>query len=219
MNSVYTSSSFSTTSTCSPAKHIRRTPFGVAISMQTCRRPPTWTSISTTSTVAPSGPYHAAKRSGSVHICQMTATGASKIRSITTASRDAVCSFIVISFLSSGAESCQVGVHAIEAVLPQRPVLLGPRRHLLEWRRVDRARPVLRLLSPHPPPGLREHLDVLGDRRQRHRERLRQLIHRGRAVGESGENRPTRRVGQRRERLAEPLPVGRRTHPRTFLAS
>ena len=48
-----------------------------------------------TGTAAPSGPYHAAKCSASVHICQMRSTGASKLRSITTAFCASLASVIV----------------------------------------------------------------------------------------------------------------------------
>src|SRR5262249_43831356 len=41
---------------------------------------------SATGMVAPCGPYHFLKCSGSVHICHTSSTGASKLRSITTES-------------------------------------------------------------------------------------------------------------------------------------
>ena len=63
-------------------------------------RPPTRTSIFATGMVAPSGPLpSAAKCSGSVHICQMRSTGASKLRSIVTAFWEALLSVIVITRL------------------------------------------------------------------------------------------------------------------------
>src|SRR5207249_2290401 len=99
--------------------------------MDTRRVPPTRTSIFATGIVAPSGPYHAAKCSGSVHIRQMRSTVASKLRSITTASRRPSLSVIVFACLSLRSELCEVVVHPIEAGFPDGPVLLGPGRHLL----------------------------------------------------------------------------------------
>jgi hypothetical protein len=58
----------------------------MSISMPTKRAPPTRTSIFPTTTLAPMGPYHAAKSSGSVHSLHNSSTGAGKLRSITTAS-------------------------------------------------------------------------------------------------------------------------------------
>ena len=52
--------------------------------MQTRRRPPGRTSSSATGTVAPAGPYHALKLTGSVHIFHTRSIGASNTRSSTT---------------------------------------------------------------------------------------------------------------------------------------
>src|SRR5207247_10868278 len=131
--------------------------------MRTRRVPPTRTSIFATGIVAPSGPYHAAKCSGSVHICQMRSTGASKLRSILTASWEVLSSAIAFACLSLRSELSEVVVHPVEAALPDRPVLLGPGRHLLEWRGVERARPLLGSLTPHDPHGPLQRLDVPRD--------------------------------------------------------
>src|SRR5438876_1884978 len=100
--------------------------------MHTRRVPPTRTSILATGMVAPAGPYHAAKCSGSVHICQMRSTGASKLRSILTASWEPVLSVIVVACLSLRLKLGEVVVHPVEAGLPNGPVPLGPARDLLE---------------------------------------------------------------------------------------
>src|SRR5207249_761034 len=115
--------------------------------MDISRVPPMRTSILATGMVAPSGPYHAAKCSGSVHICQMSSTGASKRRSTFTASWE-VLSAIVFACLSFRLELCEVVVHPVEAGLPEGPVLLGPGRNLFEWRGVEGAGTVLGLLTP-----------------------------------------------------------------------
>src|SRR6266566_7539196 len=89
--------------------------------MHTRRVPPTRTSILATGMMAPSGPYHALKCSGSIHICQMRSTGASKLRSITTASCEALPSVIVFARLSLRSELGEVVVHPVEAGLPDGP--------------------------------------------------------------------------------------------------
>src|SRR6516225_1502600 len=143
--------------------------------MQTRRVPPARTSIFATGTVAPSGPYHALKCSGSVHIRQMRSTGASRMRSITTASCG-VSSAIVLTRLSLRSELGEVVVHPVEAGLPDGPVLLGPGRDLLQGGRVEGAGPVLGSLATLDQPGPLQHLDVLGDRRKRQVERPGELV-------------------------------------------
>src|SRR3954453_21077145 len=144
-------------------------PLGVVISINTCRVPPTRTSIRTTGIVAPSGPYHLAKWSGSVQSCQISSAEASKRRSRTTASTSPV-SVIARAFLCE-LEVLEVVVHAVESVIPDRPVLLSPGRDVLQWSGVERARSVLRCVAALHKPGALEHLDVLGDGRQRQLER------------------------------------------------
>src|SRR6185437_3244805 len=102
--------------------------------MHTRRLPPARTSIFATGTVAPSGPYHALKCSGLVHICQIRSTGASKLRSITTASCEALSSVIVLAGLSLRSESGEVDVQLVEAGLPDSPALPGPGRDLFQGR-------------------------------------------------------------------------------------
>src|SRR5438445_9643000 len=115
--------------------------------MHTNRVPPTRTSIFATGTVAPRGPYHAMKCSGSVHICQMRSAGASKLRSMTTASCEPALSFIVFACLSLRLELCEVVVHPVEEGLPDRPVLLGPGRDDLEFCGGQAASSVVRSLT------------------------------------------------------------------------
>src|SRR3954452_1996795 len=207
IDSVYTRRLFSTTSRYSPVNHICTGPPGVETFIPTNRAPPTRTSILATGIVAPSGPYQAAKYSGSVHNFQTSSTGASKRRSMTTASSRRSLSFVMPSAPALLSELPEVVVHPVESCFPHRPVLLGPGRDLLEARGFERARPVLGSLSPHPQPRTLEALDVLRDRRQRHLERLGEFVHRCGAGGESSEDRSARRVGQRSEGLAQPVVV------------
>src|SRR5215468_2973804 len=209
------SRSFSTTSRYSPVNHIRIGPFGVCTSMHTRRVPPTRTSIFATGIVASSGPYQALKCSGSVHICQTRANGASTMRSITTASAEPL-SVIAVACLSSWLELFEVVVHPVKAGLPDGPVTFSPGRDLFQWCRVQGARSVLGSLAPHHQPGPFQHLDVFGDGRKRHLERLSELVDGRPAFGETGEDRSPGRVGQRGEGLAEPVLVDRRRHDPVF---
>src|SRR5215475_11367873 len=203
---------FSITSRYSPVNHICITPPGVSISMHTRRLPPARTSIFATGTVAPSGPYHALKCSGSVHICQMRSGGASKLRSITTASRETLPSAIVLARLSLRSELHEVAVHLVEAGLPDGPVLLGPGRDLLQTCGVESAWPVLGSLALYDQSRPLQHLDVLGDGRKRQVERLGELVDIRFPLGEPGQDRPACRAGQRGEGLAKPILVGHERH-------
>src|SRR6516162_2909522 len=162
--------------------------------MRTRRLPPTRTSMLATEMVAPFGPYQAAKCSGTVHICQMSSMGASKRRSITTESCVLFVSVMALDVPSSMFELVEIVVHAVKARLPDGPVLLDPGRHHSQAGRVEGARSVLGALAADDQPGLLQHLDVLGDCRERQVERVCELVDRGRPVGEAGEDRPTRPV-------------------------
>src|SRR5215470_8923357 len=203
------------TSRYSPVNHIRIEPFGVCTSMHTRRVPPTRTSIFATGIVALSGPYQALKCSGSVHICQTRANGASTMRAISTASAEPL-SVIVLACPSPWLELSDVVVHLVEAGLPDGPVTFSPSRDLLKWCRVQGARSVLGSLTPHHQPGPFQHLDVFRDRRKRHLERLGELVDGRPAFCETGEDRSPGRVGQGGEGLAEPVLVDRRRHAPYF---
>src|SRR5262249_36684701 len=209
------SRSFTTTSRYSPVNHIRIGPFGVCTSMHTRRVPPTRTSIFATGMVAPSGPNQALKCSGSVHICQTRATGASTMRSISTASAEPL-SVIAVACPSSWPELFEVVVHPVEAGLPDGPVSFGPSRDLLKWCGVQGARSVLGSLTPHHQTGSFQHLDVLRDGRKCHLERLGELVDGRSAFCETSENRPSRRAGQGGESLAEAELTDQRRHDGTY---
>src|SRR5690242_20288785 len=108
----------------------------------------------------------------------MSSTGASKLRSITTASCESIASAIVFACPSFRSELLHVLVHPFEAGLPHRSVPLGPRRDVLERRGVEDARPVLGALTAHDQAGALQHLEVLRDRGKRERERFGELVHR-----------------------------------------
>src|SRR5262249_7953330 len=205
------SRSFSMTSRYAPLNHIRMGPFGVCTSMHTRRVPPTRTSIFATGIVAPSGPYQALKCSGSVHIRQTRANGASTMRSITTASAEPL-SVIALACPSSWPELFEVVIHPVEAGLPDGPIAFRPGRDLLKWCRVQGARSVLGSLTPDHQPGPFQHLDVFRDGRKRHLERLGELVDGRPAFCKTGEDRSPGRVGQGGEGLAEPTLINRRRH-------
>src|SRR5260370_5036618 len=189
MNSVYTSRSFSTTSRYSPANHIRIDPLGVCSAVQTRRHPPTCTAMVATAIEAPGGPSHALKCSESVHIRQIRSTGASKVRSNTTAWDPA---FSVIDSASAfvPSELFDVVVHLVESGFPHLSAPPSPGRDLFEWCGVDRAWPELGSLTTGHQPGPFENLDVLRDRRERQLTRFSQLVDRRLALGTTQHDRP-----------------------------
>src|SRR5690606_12977221 len=66
----------------------------------------------------------------------------------------------------------QVDVQAIETLLPQAPVVLDPLRGGIQGLRLEPRRAPLAFAAAHDEPGALQHLEVLGDRRQAHVERL-----------------------------------------------
>src|SRR5436305_3314584 len=106
----------------------------------------------------------------------MRSGGASKLRSITAASGEALPSVIVLACLSLRSELLEVVVHPVEAGLPDGPVLLGPARDLLESGGIEGARSVLGSLPSSDQPRPFQHLDVLRDRGKRHLEGLSELV-------------------------------------------
>ena len=68
---------------------------------------------------------------------------------------------------------------------------------------VETARPPLRVAPPGDQPGPLEHLQVLRHRLQADRERLGDLVDRGLALGQAGEDGTARAVGERRENQVE----------------
>src|SRR5438132_13582739 len=170
--------------------------------MQTRRLPPTRTSILATGIVAPVGPNHSFRCFGSVHICHMRSAGASKRRSITTASWERLVSDILLASLPLPSELSEVVGHPVESRFPDGPVLLGPVQNFLERCGVDRARPVLGSMTPYYQPGSCQHLYVLRDSRKRQIERFGELVNGRLALRQAGEDSSPGRVRQHGEGLA-----------------
>jgi hypothetical protein len=141
------------------------------------------------------------------------------MRSITTACWELMRSVMVLGCLSWRSELSEVMLRAIEAGLPDRPLLLGPARDLLEWGGVEGARSELGLLPADHKPGSFQPLDVVRDGRKGYLKRLGELADRGLIVVEVSQDRSPGCVGQcgvvssSRSSSAESA-----TTPRTFLS-
>src|SRR6266540_2981610 len=92
---------------------------------------------------------------------------------------------------------------AIEALLPERTVLLEPFGRLAEVGSVQTRRPQLRRAPACDQPGPLEHLEVLGHSLNGDRERLGELVHRRLPVCEASEDRTPGRVRKSGKRLCE----------------
>jgi hypothetical protein len=94
-------------------------------------------------------------------------------------------------------------LEAVEAVLPDRSVPVDPFDGAVERVVLQPAGPVLGFPPTTDQPGPLEDLLVFRDGLQALVERLGQFVDRRLAVGQAGQDRPTRRVGERREGQAE----------------
>src|SRR4051812_22930754 len=147
-----------------------------------------------------SGPNHAATSSGSVQALNTRSRGASKMRVIRTswsAAPTGVESLILLSF------PAQVRVESVHPGLPRPLARLHPLHCLVERLCLQPARSPLSVPAADDQSGALEHLEVARDRRQAHREGLRQLVHGRLALGETGDDRAARRIGQSGEGEAE----------------
>src|SRR5829696_9052964 len=94
----------------------------------------------------------------------------------------------------------EVLVQAVEALLPEPPIMFDPLVHVLQRPRLELARPPLGLTTAGDQSGALEHLEVLRNPGKADFEGRRQFIDGSLSARESPEDRPPRRVGQRRER-------------------
>src|SRR5580704_13434588 len=106
------------------------------------KRPPIRMSISQPMVVKPCGPHQRAMCSGWVHALNTRARGAS-IRRVTTSSRSAVSMLAGTAFVL-GLQVLQVALQAIEALLPEHPVMVEPVGGALQWVGVQAAGAPLR---------------------------------------------------------------------------
>src|ERR1700756_3191525 len=97
----------------------------------------------------------------------------------------------------------QVFVQTVEALLPETAVVIEPVGDLLEPRPFETAGTPLRVAAAGDEAGALEHLEVLRDGGEAHRERLGELGNRGYARREARQDGPARRIGERGEGGAE----------------
>src|ERR671914_2331640 len=106
-------------------------------------------------------------------------------------------SLILLSF------PAQVRFEPVHPGLPRPLARLPPLNRLVERVGLQPARPPLSLPAADDQSRALEHLEVARDRRQAHRERLRQLLDGRLALGETGQHGAARRVGESGEGQAE----------------
>src|SRR5690348_10344044 len=169
--------------------------------------PPGRTSISSATTVSPSGAHHRIACWGSVQAPYTMSRGASKRRVMTSSRSAASAAALGLALLAAIflllLQLAQIVVEAVEALLPEAAIMLDPARHVLERSGLEPAWPPLRLAAARDEAGALQHLEVLGDGGHAHLERLGQLGDRGLAQGEPRQDGAPRRVGERREGAAE----------------
>src|SRR5438132_8410848 len=99
--------------------------------------PPGLTSISWMVFVKPLGPHHLATCCGSVHIRNTSSRGASNTRVATISCCPALAAMLLPALVAAmlsllGLELAQVVVQAIEALIPETPIVLHPVGDLLQ---------------------------------------------------------------------------------------
>ena len=103
------------------------------------------------------------------------------------------------------ADAVEHGVEAAEPLLRLAAVALDPSGHEVEHLGLEVAGPSLGVPGPCHQPGVLEHPDVLGHGLDRHLVRLGELVHRGVASGEPGDDVAPGRIGQGGEDPGEPV--------------
>src|SRR3970282_2890796 len=103
---------------------------------------------------------------------------------------------VVALFLLPLLNLSQVFVQAIETLRPDAAISFQPLIGILERVRLEPAGAPLRLAAARNEAGALQHLEVLGDRRQAHLERLRQLGDGRLTRGQASENRAPGRIGE-----------------------
>src|SRR5262245_12072777 len=163
--------------------------------------------------VKPFGPHHCARCFGSVHTENTNARGASNTREpmIERGSRSrSILFFTVIVFyplglFRLGLQYLQVVVEPIEPLFPESAILLEPLVGFPKSAHIDSAGTHLRIPATRDESGALEDLQVLGNRRKAHVERLGELQHGRLAKCEPREDCPPRRVGEGCEGAAETI--------------
>src|SRR5207247_1433691 len=101
--------------------------------------------------------------------------------------------------LRFGLELVEQRIEAPVVPFPQTAIAFQPLGSFSEPLGLEAARPPLRVAAARNQAGALQHLQVLGDRRLAHRERLGQLRHRRLTRRQAGEDRPPGGIGEGRE--------------------
>src|SRR2546423_6350855 len=128
----------------------------------------------------PRGPHQFARCFASLHIWNTRSGGASKTRvaeiarasSLVAAAVAFLGGMILLLFLNFS----KVFVQTVGTLFPELFVVAHPVGDVLERTGIETAGSPLRIAASSDEPGALEHFEVLGDRRQAHVERLRQLV-------------------------------------------
>src|SRR5690242_15476788 len=121
--------------------------------------------------VKPRGPHQRARCSGSVQALNTRLRGASK-RRVRTSTRSADSAALLLAAMSLLLllQFAQIIVQPIETLLPETPILLQPVGGVLKRTGLEPAGPPLCLATARDQAGAFQHLEVLGDGGQAHRE-------------------------------------------------
>src|SRR5580693_7771825 len=173
--------------------------------------PPGRASSSQTVISQPGGPSnHRLSSSGLKIESQTSSRGASNSRTMTISRSVGVVSFrafrigkVLSGFLLPGLQLVQEGVEALEVGLPEFSILLQPLGGFGQRPGLDPAGSFLGVASPGNEASLLKHLEVFGNRGLAQLERSHELINRGLALRQPGQDSPAGRVRQGRERGIE----------------
>src|SRR5258708_24750770 len=123
--------------------------------------PPGRTSISSATTVKPSGPHHCIACFDSIQARNTISRGASRSRVITSSCAGSTSAlgfaFLAAILLLLILQPAQIIIETIETLLPEAAVMLDPARHILERRRFQAAPPPFCLPSAGDQPGPLQH--------------------------------------------------------------
>src|SRR5580698_3491488 len=103
--------------------------------------------------------------------------------------------FLALKFLSL--KLLQIVVEAIEPLVPHAPIGFEPFVHILKAARLDAGRAPLRFAAACDEACALEHFQMFGNSRQRHVERLGELLHGGFTECQTRENGAPRGVRER----------------------
>src|SRR5215472_7305450 len=141
-------------------------------------RPPGRASAFQDSTSKLFGPHQRARCAASVQTLKTRLRGASYSRSRTStrsAGVTVVASLLPVMLRTLALQLAEIVAQAIQALLPEAPVVLEPIGRVLEGRSIEPARPPLRRPPAGDQAGALQHLEMLGDPGEAHIEGRRQL--------------------------------------------